>query len=176
MKIGRICILAFTSLIALSCKKEAQNTDYHWVTRKNTINQIAKIERQEKGDTTILSYFASSDTLNYFTVNSNLLFIDGSYQDGVLHQLVDTTIIISDKEYRVAKYIQNEEVIDGGVVHYYTPQFGVFAIHSNTWSGLQYLQSTDSTKNKLIKRLIKATVPEFYVRGELKSELEKLIN
>ena len=175
MKKGEIYVLILMSVLVISCIKGKQEPGYHWVRGENSINVISKVKRLIKEDTTFLSYFAN-DTLNYILLSKNRdsSLIGGSYQHGYIRSFKDTTINTNGNTFKVIKYIQNEDVIDGGVIHYYNPEFGVFAIHSNTWPGLTYLQSTDSVQNKRVKLLIKATVPEFNIRGKLKTELEKL--
>ncbi|WP_161889365.1 hypothetical protein [Pontibacter russatus] len=162
--------------ISLSCTKKEQETKYYWVTLKDDkINQISRFDRQEKKDTSILSYYAQWDTLNYYILHKNRdsSFTVSSYQDGLLLPIMDTTLILNGNELMVTKYVQNKGILDGEVIHYYSPQLGIFAVHSNTWPGLQYLQSNDTDQNKLVKDLIKATVPNFFIKGKLKAELEK---
>jgi hypothetical protein len=108
-------------------------------------------------------YILHKDRGSSFTVSSD--------QDGLLVLIMDTTLTLEGNELMVTKYVQNKGVLDGEIIHYYSAQLGIFAVHSNTWPGLQFLQSNDTSQNKLVKDLIKATVPNFFIKGKLKTEL-----
>jgi hypothetical protein len=132
--------------------------------------------RSKRSDTIQLSYSYKKGSLNYFiTANEKNSFISQFPRDVVhpddsltfMRHLTDTSIFLNTSNYKVSKYIINESDQDGASIHYYEPSIGVFAAHSDTWPGIRYFQTGDTVLNKQIYRLIKATVPKFYIRGEL---------
>jgi len=152
----------------------------HEYEKSDTI-KILKVANLQKGDTTILSYTSRYGKLNYFIVaNLDSSFITEEPRSvehrtdslNYLHLLLDTSILVGGKTLSVKKYILDELVIDGASIHYYEPTVGVYAVHSNTWTSLRYLQSADININKKVLSLIKATVPEFFIRGKLAEELK----
>ncbi len=170
---------AFLTLLIYSCNPR-QDTKYYWVSlggsydKNCDTNSIYHIDITYLGDTTKISYFAIRDTANYYLLTSNRdsSFIENFYDDdGHIRPFNDTLIVLNNDTFKVTKYVQNEFVIDGSVIRYYTPQFGIFATHSGTWPGLTLLQSTDTIMNRQIKQLIKIVVPKFFVR-----DLENLLN
>ena len=167
------------TLFLFSCEQK-QDTKFYWIRfdRNYEIadtNQIFHIDKTQLEDTTKISYFSDSDTLTYLLLNHNRdsSLITGSYSDReYLHPLFDTTIILNKDTFAITKYLLNEFTIDGSSIHYYASGLGIYAVHSGTWPGIILLQSSDSTVNKEIKKLINITVPKFFIRGTLGNELQ----
>ena len=174
-----LIILLCVTFLFSSCEQK-ENPKYYWVEfdkryEKSDTNQIFHFNQTNSADSIKLSYFSKLDTINYILVKSNRdsSLITGYYtQHGHLRPLLDTSILLSQETYSVTVYIFNEFVTDGASLHYYEPTIGIYAIHSSTWPGITYLQTTDSLVNNKIKRLMKATIPEFFIRGQLAEELK----
>jgi hypothetical protein len=173
--------LTFLSLLTLtlSCKQK-QNVKHFYVSyrdreyEKADTNIIFNIEKVETKDTTKIIYYCQIDTLSYYFVNrkKDSSKIRSSYDyDGRIRPVSDTTVIIGKDSFNVTEYISNEFVTDGSSIHYFTPQFGVFTTHSGTWPGIRFLQTSDTVMNKKIIKLLKATVPDFFIRGKLANNL-----
>ncbi len=182
----RFTILSFLLVLILSCRQHV-STEYYWIRlrgheyeRIDTI-KISKFASFQNGDTTNLSYTSKYGNLIYFIVaNKDSSFTKSDPKeaedltDGLhyLHQILDTSIIIANSTFKIKKYIQDEFVTDGASIHYYEPTVGMYTVHSNTWTSLRYLQTSDSAINNKILRLIKATVPDFFIRGNLATQIK----
>ena len=169
--------LAFLCLVTLtlSCKQK-QNIRHFYVSYRDREYEkadtiiIFNIDKEETKDTTKIIYYCQIDTLSYYFVNHNRdsSKIKSSYDyDGKIRPVADTTVIIDKDTFNVTEYISNEFVTDGSLIHYFTPQFGVFTTHSGTWPGIRFLQTSDTATNRKIIKLLKATVPDFFIRGKL---------
>lgn len=117
-----------------------------------------------------LIYF-SKDTITYYVkmgaANASKTSIDSI--DSIRVRLAfDTIIIIGPEQFFVQRYIQNEDVMDGGTEYYWSSAVGVYATHSSTWPGLTILQTNDESMNGKIVKLVKATVPKFFIRDKFK--------
>ncbi len=174
----KFAIIVRVTLLLYSCN-QIQETKYYWVRFHGTYyensdtNRIFHVHKTYLGDTTKISYFATKDTLNYYLLNSNRdsSFIKSSYaDDGHIRPFNDTLIFLNNDAFKVTKYVQNEFEQDGSLIHYYTPDFGIFARHSGTWPGLEILQSSDTLKNRQIIKLTKIVVPKFFIRGILEKD------
>ena len=169
------------STVCFCCNSKIPST-YFWITfhgheyeKKDTIT-IKSYSKSTRSDTTQLSYVYKKGFLNYFiTAPEKNSFISQFPRDIVnpddsltfMRHLTDTSINFNATSYKVSKYIINESGQDGASIHYYEPSVGVFAAHSDTWPGIRYLQTSDTLLNRRIYGLIKATVPEFFIRGKL---------
>jgi hypothetical protein len=172
-------LMFFCIIIILeSCNQTEEK--YYWVSfdkrYENTdSNQIFHIEKTILSDTVKFSYLSKLDTIKYFFLNGtrDSSFIEGYYkEDGHLRPLFDTTVLLDKDTFNVTEYILNEHTADGASIHYYVPTIGVYAIHSSTWPGITYLQTTGTLINRKIKRLMKITIPDFFIRGQF----EKILN
>ena len=172
-----LCLIFFFN----SCRQK-ENPKYYWVNfrdkqyEKSDTNQIFHIDKTNFDDSIKISFFSKLDTINYILIKSNRdsSRINGFYTEyGNLRPLMDTSILLDKETCNITTYIFNEFVTDGASLHYYEPSIGIYAIHSNTWPGIIYLQTTDSSINNKIKRLMKTTIPEFFIRGQLVKELNK---
>jgi hypothetical protein len=176
-------------LILHSCRTENEDK-YYWVNYHgrggesfDTI-RIARLVKPTFGDSTRFIYESPNASGDYFLIEgkdtsyirTRPKFKPPSAHSDIgfeyLRKIGDTVVRIRDTSFRVAKFIYNEDVIDGGMIHYYTPAIGVYAIRSNTWPSIMFLQSKDSNFNNKIHELVKSTVPPFFVRGKLKALLQ----
>jgi len=87
-----------------------------------------------------------------------------------LRPFYDTSVVLDSDTLGVKEYVLNEFAIDGASIHYYEPALGIYAVHAKSWPGLRYLQTNDSTINKKIIALIKATVPKIFIPDKLETE------
>lgn len=169
------CFFKLFSLTFLfySCKQN-EDKNFYWISfhgsdyEKIDTNQIFHIDSSQSGDTTKISYFSQHDTLNYLLLHStrDSSLIKSSYDDdGHIRALFDTTVVLDKDTFNITEYVLNEIVTDGSSIHYYTPSLGIFTTHSGTWPGIRILQSSDTVTNRKVRRLIKAAVPNFFVRG-----------
>lgn len=177
----KVLRFSFLTLLICSCNQK-RDIKYYWAIyhgsyyESSDTSRIYHIDKTYFGDTTKISYFATKDTSNYYLLSSkrDSSFIESSYDDdGHIRPFNDTLIVLNNDTFKLTKYIQNEFVTDGSVIHYYTPEFGIFAIHSGTWSGLTLLQSSDTIKNRQIRQLIKIVVPKFFLRGMLEKKINE---
>lgn len=174
-------------LILYSCNQH-QNIKYYWITfhgreyeNSETI-QIIRFDKSRNKDTTKLAYFDKYGSISYFIIkNKDSSFLISIPRDILIHptdsivyirSFYDTSIVLSKDTFRVKKFILDEFVMDGASIHYYEPTLGIYATHSGTWPGLRYLQTTDTSINKQINQLIKATVPKFFIRGQLENKFK----
>lgn len=113
----------------------------------------------------------SSDTLIYeLSLNKSFkptLKISHEQKEIALYK--DTTVIIDRNSINIMNYNVDYNITDGATNHYWTPDYGVFLIHSTTWPSLKILCSTDSVQNQKLMKLIKAICPnqKFFFRGRL---------
>lgn len=172
--------LAFLFLVTLtlSCKQK-QNVKHFYVSyrdreyEKADTNIIFNIEKVQTKDTTKIIYNCQIDTLGYYFVNNNRdsSKIKSSYDyNGKIRAVEDKIAIIDKDTFNVTAYLSYEHGEDGSSIHYFTPQFGVFTTHSGTWPGIRFLQTSDTTTNRKIIKLLKATVPDFFLRGKLAND------
>lgn len=164
-----------------SCS-EKESPKYYWVAfldkqyEKADTNQILHIDTINAADENKISFFSKHDTIQYTLGKSNRdsSFIDGFYtKHGQLRPLADTSILLDKETCNITTYILDEFVADGASLHYYEPTIGIYAVHSSTWPGIIYLQTSDSLQNSKIKKLMKATIPEFFIRGLLAKKLNE---
>ena len=173
-------LVFFCVIIILDSCKQVE-VKYYWVQFDKRYeyadtNQIFHIEKTTFFDTVKFAYLSKLDTINYFflTHKRDSSFIKGYYhEDGHMRPLFDTTVLLEKDTFRVTQYILNENTADGASIHYYIPTIGVYAIHSNTWPGITYLQTTDTLINKKIKKLLKITIPNFFIRGQFENTLKE---
>jgi hypothetical protein len=136
----------------------------------------------EKNGTYSISYMINSDSLDTIQY---ILKLDNSFapkykkgknfsEDFVFHK--DTVVMVNNDKIKVMEYLLNTEIIDGGSVHYWSPQYGVFLIHSTTWPSIRILCSSDVDENLKILELVKAVCPHqnFFFRGKLLETMEKI--
>jgi hypothetical protein len=173
-----LTLLFFASLI-LSCKQK-QDLKYFYISYRDReyqradTNIVFKIKDVKTNDTIKICYYSQRDTISYIFLKQNRdsSKIIGSYvNDGRIRPVLDTTVIVEKDTFNVTEYISDEFVADGSSIHYYTPQLGVFTTHSGTWPGIRFLQTSDSSINRKIIKLLKATVPDFFIRGKLANDL-----
>lgn len=179
----RFIVLSCLTLSFLSCRQEASK-EYYWIRlrgheyEKIDTVRISRFNNIRHDDTTTLSYTSRYGTSTYFIIpNKDSSFILepkelGQPNDGIvyLRQITDTSLVVKNESFNVKKIILYENVIDGASIHYYEPTFGIYVVHSNTWTSLRYLQTNDTSLNKKILTLIKATIPAFFLRGKLAVE------
>jgi len=137
-------------------------------------NIIFNIQKELTKDTTKIVYYCQIDTIGYFFLKHNRdnSKLTGSYDyNGRMRPVLDTTVILDNVIFDVTAYLSDEHGEDGSSIHYYTPQFGVFTTHSGTWPEIRFIQTSDTTMNRKIIKLMKATVPDFFIRGKLADEL-----
>lgn len=168
-------LLILCSLVLLSCRQE-DNRDYFIVryrgsdyTQSDT-NRVLRIEERSHKDSTLLSYYSQYDTVHYKLVlnSTSGSSVSGTfYDDACLRTDLDTIITLGSTSFLVTAFVANEDIQDGSTIHYYSPNVGVFASHSGTWPGLEYLQSSDSSFNRTVITLIKAVIDPFFLRGPL---------
>jgi hypothetical protein len=165
-------------LIIASCSSNSK-PKYFWVSYTGDRADTTLIKRIEvdsfpsgaktyfyyTGDTT--HYFLRPDTLQGSQIN---LYWKTNQSLRLFH---DTTIILNADTFHVFEFIQNEAVMDGATIHYWETKFGIYAKHSVTWPGLTILQTDDSVQNKKLKFLIRQTVPKFFLRKEVLSDITK---
>jgi hypothetical protein len=179
MQMTKLLKLLCLTFFLFSCEQK-QDTKFYWVRFKGDskiadTNQILHIDKSQVEDTTKIAYISKIDTITYLLRihNRDSSVISGSYNDReYLRHLFDTTVILGKDTFAITKYILNEFAIDGSSIHYYSSGLGIYAVHSGTWPGIILLQSSDSTINKEIKKLINITVPKFFIRGTLGNELQ----
>jgi hypothetical protein len=183
----RFLKLLFLTITFYSCNQE-QHIKYYWVSvhgheyEKSDTTQIIRADKSQNGDTAKFSYVTKFGSMNYFIIkDKDSSFIISNPKDSLIHpndsivfirSFFDTSIILNNDTFKIKKYILDEFVTDGASIHYYEPTLGIFAAHSDTWPGLRYLQTNDTTLNKEIDALIKATVPKFFIRGKLETNSE----
>ena len=173
---GLICL----NLLFYSCKRKESKKKYYWISyHKNyqiaDTNEIFHIDTTLVGDTNIISYYSREDTIQYFLVTNkkDSSLIKGPFEKyGLIRPFFDTTIALNKNRIKLTKYVLNEFKIDGSSIHYFTPELGIFIIHSGTWPGIRYLQTSDTNINDEIDKLIKISVPRFFIQGKLKSMLK----
>ncbi len=176
----RFLVLSCLLLSILSCQHEVSK-EYYWIRLRgheyekiDTI-RISSFNKIQRGDTTMLTYGSKYGVSTYFIIPSkNSSFISnpkelGPGEDSIayLQHISDTSLVIKSESFNVKKFILHENVIDGASIHYYEPSLGMYVVHSNTWTSLRYLQTSDTMINRKILTLIKATVPGFFLRGRL---------
>jgi hypothetical protein len=178
----KLLSIAILLILSVNSCKQKQNINYFWLAshgknyeRLDSIG-IKRVETEIfKNGIQRLTYY-SKDTMTYYVKpdavknsRTNIKSVD----ERTLRLDLDTTILISKDTLRVQKYILDEEIMDGGVEYYWSPEIGVFAIHSSTWPGLTVLTTNDSMLNRKIFPLTKATVPDFFIRDKFKSLIQQ---
>lgn len=162
-------------MIFASCTEKKQ-LKYFWVQTTDNIDfdttliSSIRTDSLPSGAKTIEYY--SRDTISYFVRMDTLFGSQTNRFKSIDHslRLYSDTLIISGKDsFRVFKYIQNEAVEDGGIIHYWEKSIGIYSVHSTTWYDLTKLQTSDTLINNRINFLINLTVPAFFV-GERKSD------
>lgn len=129
--------------------------------------EINRIYKFQKADTVKLSYYSPVDTIHYTFLKSkgdSASTVDFFGYQGPIRALKDTTIVIGREVFNVTVYIINEFAEDGRTIHYYSPEIGVFAIHSSVFYRFWQLQTNNTTENRKIDKLIKSIVPKHYIR------------
>lgn len=184
MRLGMILLLWFAFF---SCKKaEKSGPDkafkYYWVMwhgheYKKVDTNFVFIERAQLKDTSRLSYFNKSGSSTYYIIkNRDSSFVVDNPRDSLLHlndSIVfirlfhDTAIFLGKDTFKVKEFIMDEYIQDGGSIMYYEPSLGFYAGHSDTWPGLRILQSSDTSMNRKIRKLVLSTVPKFFIRVNL---------
>lgn len=171
----RYLILIILILYISSCT-EKKELEYFWISSADNIHfdtiHITSIRTDSlpSGAKTI-EYF-SEDTIAYFVRMDTLL---GSQTNRFKNidpslRLYSDTLIISGKDaFWIFKYIQNEDVEDGGKIHYWEKSIGIYSVHSTTWPGLTKLQTNDTILNEKINLLIDVTVPKFFIPKQNRS-------
>jgi len=183
----RIFLGLLLTFILFACNQN-NSTKFYWIRfqgreyQKADTTQIIKFNKISNGDTIKYSYQTKSGGFDFFIVkNKDSALIVYNPRDSLVHlndsivytrNFYDTMIIINKDTFKVEEFITDEFVTDGAAIHYFTPAFGLYAGHSNTWAGITYLQSNDTIVNKKINYLIKATVPKFFIRDTLQKILE----
>jgi|YelNatPaOPRAMG01_1025707.scaffolds.fasta_scaffold03086_1 hypothetical protein len=179
--------LLLLTIVLFSCNQK-EPTKYYWVSfhgheyNKGDTTQIIHFDKTESGDTTKWDYKSKYGDLTYYIINNrDSSFIISKPKDSLIHSndnivfmrnFHDTSLILTQDTFHVKEFILDEFVTDGASIYYYTPLLGIYAGHSNTWPGIRYLQTNDTTINKQIDYLIKATVPKFFIRDTLEQILK----
>ena len=184
MRFGTILLLWFAFI---SCKKaEKSGPDrafkYYWVMwhgheYKKADTTFVFIERTQLKDTLRLSYFNKSGSSTYYIIkNRDSSFLVNNPRDSLLHlndSIVyirlfhDTTIFLGKDTFNVKEFVMDEYIQDGGSNMYFEPSLGFYAGHSVNWPGLRILQSSDTSMNRKIRKLVLSTVPKFFIRVNL---------
>ncbi len=177
----KLLLFCFTILVFTTCKKEKHsNSNYYWVTfngrdyQKADTLRINQFEQSKIGDTSKVLYVTKFGYTDYrFVDGKDSAFIVSNIVDEMLHpndsiifsrRFKDTLVITKSDSFKISEYILNENVQDGGVIYYFTQKFGVFAVHSDTWPGLRFLQSNDSTLSREIIDILNKSIPKFFLR------------
>jgi hypothetical protein len=174
-------LVFFCVPIIFCCCRQKASPKYYWVYFDKRYEQpdtfpIFTINQTNTTDSIKITYLSKADTIQYSFIKTNR---DSSSISGYfgatahLRPFADTAILFDGQNLPITTYIFDEFTADGASLHYYEPSVGVFAIHSATWPGITYLQCSDTIINRKIKRLMKACIPEFYIRGELVKELNR---
>ena len=131
-----------------------------------------------------INYTFHSDSITFDTIQYILkpdkYFIPkykkGKYliEDFVFYK--DTMVLVDNNKIKIYEYLLNAGITDGGSVHYWNPQYGVFLIHSTTWPSIRILCSSDIVENLKTLKLVKAVCPNqnFFFRGKLFESMEKI--
>lgn len=179
-RLNGLLIFFCASIVFCSCRQKA-TPKYYWLYfdkryEQSDTNQIFTIDQTNTTDSIKITYRSKADTIQYSFIKTNR---DSSSISGYfgaaanLRPFADTAILFDEKSLNITAYIFDEFTTDGASLHYYEPSIGVFAIHSNTWPGITYLQCSDTTINRKIKQLMKASIPDFFIQGELVKELNR---
>jgi len=147
-----------------------------------------------KGDTI---YFSQSVAVNNGIYDLQYWNKDSTYKDTIRYELSlnksftpslknshekydifvdkDTTVLIDQDSIKIMKFGVNYGITDGATDHYWTPDYGIFLMHSTTWPTLRILCSTDSIQNQKLMKLIKIICPrqKFLFRGRLLEIMNK---
>lgn|GEM_PF-5013546 len=174
-------LFCFTILVLTACKKEKHsNSNFYWVSfrgREYKTADTLKIDQFEQsaiGDTSKVLYVTKFGYTDYRFINGkDSAFIVSNIIDEMLHpndsiifsrKFKDTLVIKKTDSFKVSEYILNEDVQDGAVIYYFTPKFGVYAFHSDTWPGLRFLQSNDTALSNEIMDVMNKSIPKFFLR------------
>ena len=150
----KLLLFCFTILVFSACKKgKHTNSNYYWVSFKGRDYQkadtlrIDQFDQSTIGDTSKVLYVTKFGYTDYRFVNGKgSAFIVSNIIDEMLHpndliifsrRFKDTLVRTKTDSFKVSEYILDEDVQDGGVIYYFTPKFGAFAVHPDTWPGIR---------------------------------------
>jgi hypothetical protein len=173
----KLLFSAASCLLLLCSCTEKKNISYFWVRYNKDLegtdtNWILQIDTLKAANTFQVYYLAQRDTIGYNIKpgQPSGSTIDWQYGGkGRLVWLSDTTVTIDYTSYKVTRYCLRDEAIDASTIHYWTPQVGIFAIHSGTWPIISILQCSDTAVNTQLNKLIVTTVPAFFISGQLQA-------
>jgi hypothetical protein len=177
----KFLIFCFSILAFNACKKERHtSSNYYWVIfkgrdyQKTDTLKIDQLEYSTIADTSKVLYVTKFGYTDYRFVNGkDSALIVSNIIDEMLHpndsiifsrRFKDTIVRTKSDSFKVSEYILNEDVQDGGVIYYFTPKFGVYAVHSDTWPGIRFLQSNDTALSNEIVDVMNVSIPKFFLR------------
>jgi hypothetical protein len=183
--IEKIVFILFCAM-TVCCNRKTDQKQFYWlVLRQDNYNLPAynmidtvvfSFLAREFKDTVQLHYLFGQNRHSYFLSQQRDGLISTNPRDSFLHPndtayflrcFQDTIITLDTTRFHLRKFIMDEDIADGSTIHYYTESLGIFAMHSGYWPGIKIIQSNDKTYNERVRKLVKLSAPEFFVRKPL---------
>lgn len=107
---------------------------------------------------TIIEKYILSERANF---SNQYIINDGEEFIFNLKFLNTGTYSINKQDFKVYKLVNNEELIDGCVDHFWSPQFGIILMRSRKWSSYRVLAIENNRDYKYLEILIQLIMQDY---------------